>query len=95
MALRSTLGYQRPAMMLLLAVASLAAPQNSSPRCTYIPTDDGWPTKSEWALLNSTVGGRLIATVPQASVCHNAPYSDYDAASCAALAKGWNSAQTL
>jgi hypothetical protein len=60
-----------------------------------LPTDEGWPTIAEWAALNETVGGRLIATIPQASVCHTAPWQNFDAASCKSLAAGWNAAQTL
>jgi hypothetical protein len=63
--------------------------------CTYIPSDAEWPSPADWAALNSTIGGRLIATVPIGSVCHTTPYQRYDEAACAALAAGWNSAETL
>lgn len=39
--------------------------------CKSIPGDAAWPTQQEWASLNTTVGGRLIATVPLSSVCHD------------------------
>lgn len=63
--------------------------------CRYIPGDDEWPTTEDWQELNATVGGRLIATIPQASVCHSAPYSHYDESACAALQPIWGEAQAF
>lgn len=80
---------------LWLSAPNRAHATNSSRSCNYMPGDRGWPNDQEWAQLNETVGGRLIATVPQASVCHSVPYSDYDATSCAALQEVWGLAQTL
>ncbi|RWA09890.1 hypothetical protein EKO27_g5203 [Xylaria grammica] len=54
--------------------------------CKNIPGDLHWPSHSEWARLNSTVHGRLIAATPIASVCHD-PYFDDDA--CMALKTTW------
>ncbi|UKZ80017.1 hypothetical protein TrVFT333_007781 [Trichoderma virens FT-333] len=34
------------------------------PPCRYLPGDANWPNAAAWASLNSTVHGRLIATVP-------------------------------
>jgi hypothetical protein len=51
-----------------------------------LPTDSCWPAPSAWASLNSTVGGRLVATVPIGSPCH-AP--NYDAAACAVVKANW------
>ena len=51
------------------AVSVLAKTDNSS-TCRYIPGDDGWPSQSDWAQLNKTVGGRLIAILPQAHGYH-------------------------
>jgi len=63
--------------------------------CRNIPGDAGWPRQVDWAHLNKTVGGRLIATIPQASVCHTSPYFDYNETACEALAAGWDLAKTL
>jgi hypothetical protein len=52
------------------------------PSCRYIPGDKGWPSHGDWARLNKTVGGRLIATNPQAHVCHT---PGVDQAACDAL----------
>ena len=77
-----------------LSVPVLAGTGSVTP-CRYIPGDDGWPSQADWALLNNTVGGQLIATIPQASVCHTSPYSDYNETECEALAAGWDLAKTL
>lgn len=63
--------------------------------CRYIPGDEGWPMQDDWAQLNRTVGGRLIATVPQASVCHSEPYFKLNNTACAVLQDEWGLAQIL
>lgn len=82
----------------LLALASVAAasPTSSSftPRgqaCRKLPQDKEWPSQQVWNGLNGTVGGRLIATTPLASPCHD---PSYDAAKCEALRAGWVYPQT-
>lgn len=54
--------------------------------CRNIPGDAGWPTESEWAALNATVGGRLIATIPIAHACHDPTYVN---ATCDVLKAQW------
>ncbi|KAL5116713.1 hypothetical protein ACEQ8H_005325 [Pleosporales sp. CAS-2024a] len=67
------------------ALASAASVQTHS-NCKNIPGDPGWPAAKEWQQLNTTVSGRLIATVPLASVCHTkGPFAAYDATACATL----------
>lgn len=56
------------------------------PSCRYLPGDAGWPSVDEWNRLNSTVGGRLVATVPLGSPCHDPTYV---AAECASLQSQW------
>ncbi|KAJ5972923.1 uncharacterized protein N7479_002841 [Penicillium vulpinum] len=70
----------------LTSLVALAAPTIASD-CHCLPSDSCWPTPSAWASLNSTVGGRLVATVPIGSPCH---VPNYDAAACAALRANWN-----
>lgn len=84
-----------PFLMVMVYPFCVLAAGNPSPRCRYLPGDDQWPDNAQWAALNQSLGGRLIATVPQASVCHNIPYLHYDRAACQALASTWDSAQTL
>lgn len=72
---------------LVLGAASLAAAAtNSSSSCHVLPSDADWPSAATWDSFNSTVGGRLIATVPIGSPCHD---PTYDATACAALQADW------
>ena len=60
-----------------------ASPQ---PSCRCLPGDTCWPKAQEWASLNSTVGGRLVATVPLAAPCHD---PTYNATECANIKSLW------
>lgn len=64
--------------------------------CRSIPGDTTWPSQSTWNRLNRTVGGRLVATVPQAAVCHSRGYGPLkqNATACSALRTVWNNAMT-
>ena len=68
-----------------------AAVTASNLACRYMPGDSGWPSSQEWADLNATVGGRLIATTPLATPCHD---PNYNATACAILQEGWDQPQT-
>lgn len=59
--------------------------------CHCFPGDSCWPSIAKWNALNTTVGGRLIATVPIGTPCHD---PTYDAAACAALKEAWELPQT-
>ncbi|KAI0386910.1 FAD binding domain-containing protein [Hypomontagnella monticulosa] len=72
--------------VLLILVITLVTCQD----CRCIPGDSCWPSSSDWALLNQTVQGRLIATVPLASPCHEPFYGE---AECAVLKQDWPYAQ--
>ncbi|RFU28972.1 hypothetical protein B7463_g7353, partial [Scytalidium lignicola] len=50
--------------------------------CKCMPGDACWPSPIAWDILNATVGGRLIATVPVGSPCHD---PTYNATECAYL----------
>lgn len=54
--------------------------------CRKLPQDADWPSAQDWAQLNQTVGGRLIATVPVAHVCHDPAYN---ATACAWFKENW------
>lgn len=54
--------------------------------CKCFPGDACWPSETQWNALNITVQGRLIATVPLGSPCHD---PDYDADKCAELQSRW------
>ncbi|KAF7560209.1 hypothetical protein G7046_g3925 [Stylonectria norvegica] len=76
------------ASLLLLGNAAQASATSYAPpsSCKCFPGDACWPSQKDWARLNSTVGGRLIATVPLASPCHD---PQYNAAECKTLQDEW------
>ncbi|MCJ1395132.1 hypothetical protein MMC18_008013 [Xylographa bjoerkii] len=81
--------------VVLLGLASaatvvLTSPIYSNNSCRVLPGDPTWPSTTQWANLNKTVNGHLIASVPESSVCHNSPFNDYNAAACAVLQSTWN-----
>ncbi|KAH6689806.1 FAD binding domain-containing protein [Plectosphaerella plurivora] len=71
------------AAVFLAAASSLAAPAES---CRCLPGDACWPATAKWNALNSTVAGRLVATKPIGSPCHD---PTFDAAACDALKASW------
>ncbi|KAI1207620.1 FAD-binding domain-containing protein [Annulohypoxylon truncatum] len=77
-------GKKRLTIALLIRVAVVGA--SSPTKCKYLPGDANWPSHDEWATLNSTVGGRLIATVPLGSPCHD---PTYDGELCVSLQNQW------
>jgi len=82
---------QQLASVLLLGLSlgtwrATAATTNASRECRCFPGDACWPSEKEWSSFNSTVGGKLVKTIPVASVCHD-PH--YDAAACEALRAVW------
>lgn len=70
------------------------ANSSSSGSCRCFPGDSCWPSPKEWSLLNATVGGRLVATVPIAHKCHNSVFGSYDAAACEKLRADWGLTET-
>ncbi|KAK5994000.1 FAD-linked oxidoreductase sor8 [Cladobotryum mycophilum] len=88
-----------PIISLVIALASGAAlalpsldaspPEAQGTNCKCFPGKPCWPTPSEWASFNRTVGGRLIATVPIAASCHKSNLAPYDAQACEALRSTW------
>ncbi|ETS81059.1 hypothetical protein PFICI_06061 [Pestalotiopsis fici W106-1] len=68
-----------------LPMATLAANSSSTP-CKCFPGDACWPSQTQWDLLNTTVSGRLVATTPLGSPCHD---PTYDAETCASLQDQW------
>ena len=72
-------------VLVVLATQTLFA---SASQCKPLPGDAGWPSLSAWQSLNSSVSGRLAATVPPGAVCHsNQP--TYNAAACATVSSQW------
>ncbi|EKD12923.1 FAD binding domain protein [Drepanopeziza brunnea f. sp. 'multigermtubi' MB_m1] len=73
--------------LLILSVQLANSYHSGAPPCRYIPGDARWPSGAKWDKLNATVGGRLIATKPLASVCHD---PIYNAAMCSTLKDEWD-----
>ncbi|KAG4441556.1 hypothetical protein IFR05_002941 [Cadophora sp. M221] len=77
-----------------LAITSAVAANSSKIQarskasCHCFPGDACWPSASSWSKLNSTIGGRLIATVPIGTPCHDPTYS---ASECAIVQDSWTS----
>ncbi|KAH9896260.1 putative isoamyl alcohol oxidase [Xylariomycetidae sp. FL2044] len=68
-------------------------------QCKNIPGDPGWPSQHDWDTLNSTVGGRLVATQLLANICHTqtigpVPLGPYDEEQCDALQGVYDEAAT-
>ncbi|KAI1389103.1 FAD/FMN-containing isoamyl alcohol oxidase MreA [Hypoxylon trugodes] len=61
--------------------------------CRTIPGDISWPTSEQWDLLNRTVNGNLIATIPIAAPCHETLFGEpspiFNQAECDALLNTW------
>ncbi|KAJ6124321.1 hypothetical protein N7471_011638 [Penicillium samsonianum] len=64
------------------------------PDCHCMPQDTCWPEDYRWAQFNKTVDGKLIATVPIASVCHIDSFALYDQSQCAQLQSDWGLPET-
>lgn len=90
----TVLANMRPSLVSLglyaAATPSLClAASNSSCKC--FPGDSCWPSDETWATLNTTVGGRLIKTIPLARSCHD---PTFDNATCTTLQDGWENPTT-
>lgn len=62
----------------------------SHPSCKTMPQDPEWPDTHAWRHFNSSVDGRLIRTVPIASVCHG---PNYDSGKCGIIRDQWHHSQ--
>jgi hypothetical protein len=67
---------------------------NNSSSCRCFPGDTCWPSTEVWNELNRTLAGRLIPTIPIASVCHDSSFGPYDADACASVQSTWDWPQT-
>ncbi|KAH8726473.1 FAD binding domain-containing protein [Phaeosphaeriaceae sp. PMI808] len=63
-----------------------AVAEATNDQCLCLPGDACWPTQNTWSALNSTVGGKLVATVPIGSPCHD---PTYDETACNDLKAKW------
>ncbi|RWA06754.1 hypothetical protein EKO27_g8354 [Xylaria grammica] len=68
---------------------NIMAAESAAP-CRFVPGDAGWPLANEWNMLNSSIGGRLIETVPLAQVCFE---PNFDADACELVQTQYNDIQ--
>ncbi|KAK2031715.1 FAD binding domain-containing protein [Colletotrichum zoysiae] len=80
--------YLAVATALVTLTSAAVAPKQ---QCLCLPGDACWPSTASWDALNTTVGGRLVATAPIGSPCHD---PTYDAAACEALQSSWSNPLT-
>ncbi|KAI0394339.1 FAD binding domain protein [Xylariaceae sp. FL0594] len=92
----SQLGVATLALVAALLTALWTATSELSPvapdetLCRCFPGEDCWPSPQEWGEFNKSVNGRLVATVPLASPCHDDfPGVKYDAERCAEIQANW------
>jgi len=86
-----------PRLMLFLAIFSFAETvwsKGYQSQCRCYPGDECWPSVHEFEAFNRSLDGRLIATVPLASPCHDDEFGPYDASACKMLQEGWLEPQT-
>ena len=61
-------------------------PRNNDGGCKCMPGDACWPSTEDWTALNRSLSGKLIATVPLGSSCHDPTYVE---AECLSLQQQW------
>ncbi|KAL2832787.1 hypothetical protein BJY01DRAFT_260036 [Aspergillus pseudoustus] len=74
-------------MLLIKGFLLLAGAQSVFAKCRCAPTDECWPSTTQWNTLNSTVAGKLIHNQPLAKACYHGP--GYSAAECQRVASNW------
>lgn len=77
-----------------LKALQVRAREVSAAVCRCFPGDSCWPSASTWEAFNASVDGKLIATVPLASPCHDSGFATYNAEVCKALQNQWLEPQT-
>ena len=81
---RKAFGLKLIGFICFIHLAASAAIDSSQCRC--FPGDSCWPSHADWAGLNASISGRLVATVPLGSPCHD---PTYNAAECKILQTNW------
>lgn len=64
-------------------------PGQPSAICRCFPGDLCWPSDDTWQAFNTTLGGKLVKTVPLAAPCHDDTFTTYDAGQCQAIQAQW------
>lgn len=77
-------------LSLLVIALPLCVIAANSTDCRCFPGDPCWPSSQKWTDFNTTLGGKLISTVPLGSVCHTkGDSSAFDKDACAILIADW------
>jgi hypothetical protein len=82
----SSLNVVKSLLSSVLLASFCFSPPTFANQCRCFPGDSCWPSSEDWSQLNSSVDGRLVATIPIASPCHD---PSYDAAICKTLKTDW------
>lgn len=82
------------AVLTFSSAQGVTANVGASAGCKTIPGDPQWPSESSWTALNRTVDGRLLVSVPLASVCHTIGIGSYDETACHNSKAEWDYPQT-
>ncbi|KAJ2891700.1 FAD-binding domain-containing protein [Zalerion maritima] len=75
-----------PISAAILSFPAVLANATTSRDCKTFPGDAHWPEDWEWNVLNDTVGGNLIKTVPLGAPCHDPGFEN---ATCEYLQSQW------
>ena len=76
-------------LQLQSGTSATAAPhysRSNDDNCKCMPGDACWPSTEDWTALNSSLGGKLVATVPIGSPCHDPTYVKVE---CLSLQQKW------
>lgn len=74
----------------MLDISSFSSSSQFVTSCRCFPGDICWPSLDIWEAFNRTLGGKLVATVPIASPCHDTFQGvEYDPVDCAHIQKNW------
>jgi hypothetical protein len=72
----------------IICIMALMAGCVTGQECKCFPDEPCWPSLDEWAQLNNTVDGRLVATTPLGKQCHD---PEFNATECDYLKEHWDS----
>lgn len=78
----------------LCYAAILPHKHQDSLRCGCVPGEPCWPSDATWASRNNTLGGKLVATTPPASVCHDSSFGACDTEKYDTLKSTWFDPET-
>lgn len=64
-------------------------------KCRAVPNTSEWPSLEKWNLLNTTVEGNLIRTIPPAAACHEEfdNQTTFNSRQCNNIRVGWATQQ--